>query len=366
MSSTLICPACKRKLRLPETSSGKKLRCPACNALLPAVLEAEIVSPELLVKTAPSPRTAEPIPSRPRREEERQDERRPAAAAPIREKSSRSDSPYRKNSSTGLIIGLAVGGAALMLLLMIAGGATLIWYFARTTSADSSKIEGATSALKGDPPLQLPAEAPGPEEWRPFTPPNGDCSVLMPGTPQSRPTTTLGITINKYLLTRTETKDFYLIAFVDFGPDAQPPNILETIANAQRDHLLRILHGKVTNETTLTLGNLPGREFQIGTQPQGTIIQRFFLARLGGNHRLYMVAAAGDSMTANADEATRFFASFKIEGAAQPPTYLSGAPPASQRKPPVILFEPPHLNPRPLPPRPIPGPRMPRGPRRLP
>jgi len=352
MSALVLCPDCKRKLKVPDTALGKSIRCPTCKALIPPVLEpatdSEDAEPDTpsrrdAVMTAPPPRTAPVRPlSRPPEDEETKDDLEPEED-PIRKRPARKASSPRKKSSAGLIIGLVLGGAALLALL--GGGATLIWHLSRTLGNGIAK-----------------------SEWQTFMPPNGDCSVLMPGTPQSQPLTTLGFTVNKYLVTRTREKAFFAVAFANLGPDPLQPNILELLANGERDHILRTLNGQVTSQTSITLGNLPGREFQITTIPRGTLIERIYLANLGGTHRVYLVVAAGDYMTPNQGDATRFFDSFQITAPATPPTFLDAAAPLGvANQPPIVKVPPanpgpmpPIVIPRPVQPRPIPVPRQPR------
>lgn len=357
MSSILLCPSCRRKLRVPETALGKTLRCPDCRALFSAESDPDLSSPSRAVKTAPSPPAAGPTLSRPPRNEEPEEERQPAEE-PIPRRSVRRDEPVRNNSSAGLIIGLAVGGGMLLLLVLLAGGGALAWFFMRTPRMGASPVQStAFPPPNGNFPNLLPGKAPRGGVWQTFAPPKGSCSVLMPGTPLSQPMTSLGFTLNKYLLTRLPEKDFYVVAFGDFGPDPLPRNIGEIMANAERDHLLRTLHGQATRETAITLGNLPGREIQLSIQPRGTIVERIYLAKINGIHRVFIVVAAGDLMTPTSAEATRFFGSFKIEGAPQPPTYVDGAAlPGGVNRPPFIM-NPPQFKP-PFPPPPgIPGPQ---------
>jgi hypothetical protein len=352
MSALVLCPDCKRKLKVPDSAVGKTIRCPTCKALLPPVLEPALDSEDSepdtpsrrgAVTTAPPPRTAPTRPlSRPPEDEEAEDDLEPEEK-PIRKRPSREARSLHKKSSAGLIIGLVLGGVALLALL--GGGATLLWHFSRTLG------KGIAQA-----------------EWQTFMPPNGDCSVLMPGTPQSQPVTTLGITVNKYLVTRTGEKAFFAVAFMNLGPDPLQPNALELVANAERDHIMRTLNGSVTSQTSITLGNLPGREFQITTQPRGALIERIYLANLGGTHRVYLVVAAGDYLTPNQDDVTRFFDSFKITAPSTPPTFLDAAAPLGGPKQPIIVNAPPAnpgpmppiVIPRPIQPRPIPVPRQPR------
>ena len=310
--AVVLCPDCNQKLRVPESAMGKTFRCPACKALISPVSEPDAPAPSRAVKKSP-PRTAA-VPSRgqPPREEEPEDDDEPRAEGPIRRKSARESRSIRNKSSTGLIIGLVAGGV-MLLLVLVGGGATVIWLVAR------SRGKGIAES-----------------EWQTFAPPNGNCSVLMPGTPQPQPMTTLGITINKFLLTRTREQEFFVVAFANYGPDPLQPGILDTVVNAERDNLLRTLNGKPSSETSITLGALPGREFQIAIQPHGTLIERMYLAKVGGIHRLYLMVAAGDNMTPNDADAKRFFASFKVDGSVLPPTFAGAGPvgPNPQPNPP--------------------------------
>lgn len=330
--------------------AGKTFRCPICKAVIapvssrstesdPASDDPDAPSPSRGVTTAPSSRSA-PIPaSRPPRDEEPEEDIDPAEEKTIRANRPRKKRSIRKQSSNGLIIGL-VSGSVVLLLLLVGGGGALIWHFARSRGKDISQ-----------------------SEWQNFSPPNGDCSALMPGTPQFQPMTTLGITVNKYLVTRVGEKEFFVVAFMNLGPDPIQPNVLEVAANAEREHIMRTLNGTAKSETSIALGNIPGREFQLAIVPHGTLIERIYLAKIGNTHRLYLVVAAGDYLTPNSNDATRFFSSFKIDGAAMPPTFLDAAAPLGGAQPPPAV-NPPQPNPRPNPPRPIPGRRIPRTPRR--
>ena len=39
MSALVVCPDCKRKLKVPDTAVGKTIRCPACKAVIPSASE---------------------------------------------------------------------------------------------------------------------------------------------------------------------------------------------------------------------------------------------------------------------------------------------------------------------------------------
>lgn len=347
MSILVLCPDCKRRLNVPETAVDKTIRCPACKALIPPVseprsaasdaedAEPDVPSPSRAVKRAPSLQTASvPSPARPPREEEAEEDIGPSEK-PLRKKSSRRERSMGKKSSAGLVIGLAVGGGVLLLLLLGAGGG-LLWYFARGKAIAET-------------------------EWQPFTPPGGDCTVLMPGAPRFQPLTTNGVTVNKYLVERHGEQTVFVVAFANLGFDLFKPNAVELLAHAERDEIVRKMNGKAGSETAIALAGLPGREFQIAPPAGGIFIERIYLAKIGGAHRLYIVAA-GYNREINKGDVDRFFASFKIDASAQPPTFDDAARQGGAQPPPAV--NPGQANPQPNPSRPPARPRPPRGPRR--
>lgn len=333
MSSFISCPECKRKLKVPESMVGKAFRCPACKAIIESESEEDTPPPSRAVKTTPAPRSAVALPrSRPPRNEEPEDDFDPEEEEPVREKPRRKKRPIRKQPSSGLIIGLVVGGAVL-LLLVLGGGGGLLWYFLRHKGI---------------------AEA----DWQTFAPTGRDCSVLMPGQPQPQTIHMLGIDVTQYTVLRKNGSEAFAVAFYDIPQNLLRPSLLEEMAKGSRDGAMNNMGGgKATNETPISLGNVPGREYQI--KPvigRGTLIGRIYLAKIGKIHRAYLLMVGGDSIQPNTGDAARFLESFQITGPAEAPD-LGGAAAGGR-------LQPPAMNPQPNLPRPnMPGGR-PRGPRR--
>ena len=162
MSSIIICPDCKRKLKVPESTAGKTFRCPACKSIIPSVVENDDRAPAPAVRGTPSARTApEPSRSRPPSEEEPAEDIEAEDEEPIREKRPRKKRSIRKKSSSGLLIICLVAGG-LGLLLVGGAGIGLIVYLARQPGTLDS-------------------------EWQAFSPPVGNCTILMPATPPASP-----------------------------------------------------------------------------------------------------------------------------------------------------------------------------------
>jgi DNA-directed RNA polymerase subunit RPC12/RpoP len=220
MSSSVVCPDCKRKLKVPETMRDKAFRCPACKAVIsplsksrstasdPESDEPDAPSPSRAMKTASSSRSAS-VPSRirPPRDEEPVDDLEVVDEEPIRAKSSRKRRPTRKKSSTGLIVGLMMGGAALLIVLALGGG--LVWILLRIKTIPES-------------------------EWQVFAPPNSGCTVLMPGTPESKTLNILGITMTQYEVNRKKEDAYFGVATFDVPPQSLRPNLLEDVAKGAR------------------------------------------------------------------------------------------------------------------------------------
>lgn len=355
MSSIIVCPDCKRKLKVPETMAGKSFRCPGCKAVLstssgiraaeddPDRDESDTPDPSRAVKTAPSPRSAAALPrSRPPREEELEEDIEPEEEQPSRAKPPRKKRPIKKKSSTGLIIGLVAGGVVL-LLLVLGGGGGALWYFVLRN--------------KGIPQ----------SEWQSFSPPNSGCTILMPGTPAQQSLNILGLTAKTYQVDRKKEDSFFVVTIFDVSPLFLRPSLLDDVANSSRDGAKAKMDGvkpggKVVSESAISLGNLPGREYQIKPPPpdRGTFISRLYLAKVGDTHRIFLLMAGGSSIQPNAGDAARFFDSFKLDASAMPPNLDAAAQPGGAKLPPG--FNPPPTNPQPNAPRPNPGRRPPRMP----
>ncbi|HEY7155221.1 MAG TPA: hypothetical protein VH575_14765 [Gemmataceae bacterium] len=349
MSALVLCPDCKRKLKVPDTAVGKTIRCPTCKTPIPTVTEtqssasdpesdeSDALSPRRSVKTAPPPRTA------PRgqlnRDEDREDDDdddAPAVEKPLRKKPSGKRRPNRKKSSAGPIIGLAVGGV-LLLIVLVGIGFAAFRYLGRSRTIPEA-------------------------EWQTFTPPNSSCTILMPGRPVFGSRTTNGVTVNVYEIERDGGKMAFAVAVMDLATNALPPNALEMLTNPQREQMTRRMNGNVTSETAVTLGNIPGHEFHVTpSQHRGMLIERIYLAKIGGLHRCYALLAAGDYIAPNTGDAARFFDSFKIDASATPPTFGNAAAALGPQQPP-FANQPP-ANPGAMPPQPNPRPIPPQGPR---
>jgi len=196
-----------------------------------------------------------------------------------------------------------VAGSVVLLLLVLGLGGEGPWHFLRNKTIPQS-------------------------EWQTFSPPNGGCTVLMPGTPTPQTLDILGISAKTYQVERKKEKTYFAVTMFDISPPFLRPSLLQDVANSCRDaakaHMDAVEPGStVTSESAISLGNLPGREYQITPPPtkRGTFITRLYLAKIDNTHRFFLLQAGGSIIKPNKDDAARFFDSFKIDASATPPTF---------------------------------------------
>ena len=209
--------------------------------------------------------------------------------------------PIRKESPASLLVSLAAGCGLLLLLVLGAAGA-LVWFFVW--------------------PKTIPTA-----EWQSFSPAGSGCSVLMPGTPFAQSLNLNGIVAKNYQNERKRENVVFSLIIYDLPPIPIQPSILEQLATASRQHqLIQMEPGStLASESSISLGNIPGRECQIKHPTQGMFVERMYLAKIGDTHRVYVVRAGGYHVKPNAGDAARFFDSFQLAAEAAPPTFEGGA-----------------------------------------
>jgi hypothetical protein len=70
MSISAICPKCDRKLKAPDSTAGKKVRCPACKGVVPIPEPDDFVEPDELVEPEPETAITETPPPRKKKKSE--------------------------------------------------------------------------------------------------------------------------------------------------------------------------------------------------------------------------------------------------------------------------------------------------------
>ncbi|HEY9653450.1 MAG TPA: hypothetical protein V6C95_22505 [Coleofasciculaceae cyanobacterium] len=154
-----------------------------------------------------------------------------------------------------------------------------------------------------------------PSSWQSFSDQDGGFTVLMPGTPTAKKQTQdspIG-TIDFYSFTTAleDKKVTYLVSYNDF-PEAVlslPPDIL---LDGLRSGLIADRTVRLVEEKTISLGEYPGKEFQLEIPGKVAIRHRAYLVK----QRLYQVITETplDQENELSDDIDKFMESFQLLG----------------------------------------------------
>lgn len=148
-------------------------------------------------------------------------------------------------------------------------------------------------------------------EWKPFSPPGGKFTVLMPGTPvEEVPKTNTGLEPKKYrIVTAMSNISSMAIAYADQPPQAGGPIDPKKLLDSLRDQAVSDLRGQLIHEQAVSVqGGYPGREWRMSVPGGFTALQRTYLV----NRRLYSLIVIAGSKGLNSPEAARFLNSFQV------------------------------------------------------
>jgi hypothetical protein len=151
-------------------------------------------------------------------------------------------------------------------------------------------------------------------EWKEFSPPNGDCKILMPGVPRRLPQ--LQPLPGWKLECHQGTHKPYLGTFwftVGYGVDVQPNVPDDEWFEAAKKAALSIdPRRRAVRETPVEQQKWRGREwvFENGDEDETVSVTR--VVRVPEKRRVYFVSARGPKLSPDDDEAKAFFDSFLI------------------------------------------------------
>ena len=265
----VACLQCGKLFQVPHAAAGTDVACPWCKATTSALPVAGVPTEPLSLDDAPA------SPSRPKRR---------LQAEPVARSSTKSR--WLLNAAIGLVIAVVVLGITLAVL--------------RFGSGDISPIS-----------------------WAEFTPPDGSCTISLPGSPARESldpspadTTTRGL--QKY-----STHGWYSGTKVWFGwRDLDPAwvkqaamdrdgAITSPVLAAERDLRKAQVGGTIAKEATVRFGQNLGLEVQMDT-PKGKLIERYIVATDGPRPRLYFMGIEARNATADSASAQKLFNSFRV------------------------------------------------------
>jgi hypothetical protein len=157
-------------------------------------------------------------------------------------------------------------------------------------------------------------------EWKPFAPPDGHFTVLMPGTPELDEQS-VAAGYHQYILKRKSEVVGFVVAYADITLEAaEDPAFLSQAAKENLDAMFAQLKAEKINrrnsnhkERNVLVSGYPGREYLIDAGKKGTIIERLCVVKTPSLCRLYVLRAGGGERVKDVGgDAAKFSDSFKI------------------------------------------------------
>jgi hypothetical protein len=255
--------------------AGKRVRCPACQAVLVVPDLASAIQPPERVGAVPMPGTASAgnvgggLPD-------------PFAAAPeldIPGQAFRRRKPQRQLNA-GLVQMLLAGGAGLLVTLAVTGFVIL----SRNGRIGTAAAANTNSA------------------FREFVSTEGKFRVQMPGTPMQKRQRIGPVSLVMYTL---ENRDgAYMAGYCDVPiPFNEPEWQTQRRLDGAREGAIRNVNGGLLKENRIRLhGRDPGREIEANVPGKGIIRARFYVV----GRRMYQMMVIGTPAFARSADATRF------------------------------------------------------------
>lgn len=292
---TVTCTECGAVLKSSSPlPAGKRVRCSQCHHPFtipgepatavarprPPAAAAEEAETSRLRRSRPEPEEEEAIQDAEPVEEE-QDEEEEVVERPRRKSGKRK----KKSRSGGYLgVGLIVGGVVLGLV-MLGGISVAVWRFATDTS-----------------------------NWKEYAPDDVGLRLSLPSDPEpmaAPANLAAGVQAVKYRSKSGPTE--FVFAAIDVPEVVIKQLSFDEMCRVEKDTVAQSMQGQVKNETAVTLGNYPGKEFQFEVAgKKGMMIERVFMAKDPPGARLFIVAVAGPWVKPGASQVDKFFNSVQV------------------------------------------------------
>lgn len=143
--------------------------------------------------------------------------------------------------------------------------------------------------------------------WREFDCPQGRFKVMMPGTPKKVKASAKNPDAHTWQL-MSRGREF-LVSCKD-EPNWTPPHHIEEDPNylLARDGMVQQLKGSLAYDQSATLGGKPAREWMVDAPSNTKVMVRFSYV----NGRLYIVTMTARNLTAQSEDANKYFNSFQF------------------------------------------------------
>jgi hypothetical protein len=147
-------------------------------------------------------------------------------------------------------------------------------------------------------------------DWKEFTPPGGEFTILMPGSPVHNTRSDEGVVIQFY--TSLEGTSQYAASYFDVEKVdviANPIEVIDAIKKAKTE----ALRGTLAEERDITVGSKEGREFVI-RNPQEIGVRDMRMRIFIVGNRVFQIFVMGDNSALHSPEAEKFFDSIHVPG----------------------------------------------------
>ncbi len=287
----LACPGCSVRLKVPASFPvGATVKCPKCGKLVktPGADAAATVgvSPPDTVPLPPvpalKPQPLKPEPPKPE----------PPKAAPSPEFSIDAIAHARKLPTAPARLPdrpSPAGRTGQARKAMLAVGVVVVIGLA----------VGVVKMVRPEPTPKLIAVGPEPiaeSDWKPFSPPNGHCQVLLPGEPTPVPSEPPpeGVEAPEskhFRVDRPDRDAWFSLYLVHLPPYVLDQQTFDEFYFNLRDEVIDRSAGRLRLETPLSWKGHFGREFQVETPRGQTIVQRMYFVEHPNYIRLYVLQA---------------------------------------------------------------------------
>jgi hypothetical protein len=156
--------------------------------------------------------------------------------------------------------------------------------------------------------------------WEAFTPPDGSCSIALPGTPTAETIEPKGHALGgeQYSVTGWYSRARVWFGWRDLDPGwvkqaalDRDGAITSPILAAERDLRKVQMGGAIEKEAMVRFNPNTGLEVQMDT-PRGKLVERYILALEGPRPRLYFMGIEAKNASVEGASAQRLFNSFRI------------------------------------------------------
>ncbi|HLK58579.1 MAG TPA: DUF4328 domain-containing protein [Chthonomonadaceae bacterium] len=147
-------------------------------------------------------------------------------------------------------------------------------------------------------------------DWKEYSPPMGEFTVLMPGDPKPQTQTDGGVTVHLFQSSDGTTQ--YVASYIDVGqggPILNPQAVLDALKKAKAEGL----EGELAEEQSVTVGSQQGEDYTL-LHPHGPGMQNMRSRTFIVGNRLFQFMVMGDDTVLHGPDVDKFYNSIRVPG----------------------------------------------------